>query len=74
MTDMDAKIKKDKVKEIDTDLAKLTDKLKKWKPLGEYKDSGNWLIETDGVALQKVAMYDEIDYNRTVSNHLIEIL
>jgi hypothetical protein len=67
---MDAKIKTEKVKEVDGDLAKLTKILEKWKPLGEYKDFGNWLIETDGVALQKVAMYDEIDYNKSLESRL----
>lgn len=34
----------------------------------------NWLIETDGVALLKVFGFENIDFKRTVSNDLIEIL
>lgn len=33
-----------------------------------------WLLETDGVALSKVLGFDEIDFKRTVSNDIQEIL
>ena len=34
----------------------------------------NWMIETDGVALQKVLGFNKIDFRKTTSNDLIEIL
>lgn len=35
---------------------------------------GIWMIETDGVALQKILGYKKVDYKKTVSNDIIEIL
>ena len=41
----------------------------------ENTTKDNWMIETDGVALQKVmGCSDEIDYKRTASNDIQEIL
>jgi len=38
---------------------------------GENPDKHkSWLIETDGVALQKVLGFDEIDFKRTTSNDI----
>jgi len=34
----------------------------------------NFMIETDGVALAKVLAIDKVDFRRTVSNDIIEIL
>ena len=34
----------------------------------------NWLIETDGVALQKILGFGKIDYRKTTSNDIQEIL
>lgn len=34
----------------------------------------NWMIETDGVALQKVLGFERVDKKRTISNDIIEIL
>lgn len=34
------------------------------------KIKDNWLIETDGVALQKVLGHEKIDFKRTVSNDI----
>ena len=34
----------------------------------------NWIIETDGVALKKIMAVDKVDYKRTQSNDIIEIL
>jgi len=33
-----------------------------------------YLIETDGVALMKILDYEKVDYKRTISNDIIEIL
>lgn len=42
---------------------------------GAFKiEQGNWLIETDGVALKKVLAVDKVDYTKTSSNDIIEIL
>lgn len=38
------------------------------------KDKNCWLIETDGVALQKVLGLEGVNYRKTVSNDIIEIL
>jgi DNA-directed RNA polymerase II subunit RPB1 len=32
------------------------------------------MVETDGVALGKVLTYDKVDFKRTISNDIIEIL
>lgn len=41
---------------------------------GAYEElKGNWLIETDGVALAKVFAIEEVDATRTTSNNVIEI-
>ncbi len=34
----------------------------------------NFMVETDGVALQKVLGYNKVDFKRTISNDIIEIL
>lgn len=42
---------------------------------GSYKTTQeNWLVETDGVALQKILPYEMVDHKRTVSNDIVEIL
>lgn len=42
---------------------------------GKHKvEKDNYIIETDGVALQKVMGYPQIDFKRAISNDLIEIL
>lgn len=46
---------------------KIENKVKKGEPANKYKC---WLIETDGVALQKVLGFDEIDFKRTTSNDI----
>jgi DNA-directed RNA polymerase II subunit RPB1 len=38
------------------------------------KDKENWVIETDGVALQKVMTVEGVDHTRTLSNSIVEIL
>ena len=38
-----------------------------------FKD-GNWIIETDGVALKKVLAVQKVDFKNTTSNDVIEIL
>lgn len=41
---------------------------------GRYKQSDdNWIIETDGVALQKILTYLKVDHRCTVSNDCLEI-
>ncbi len=41
---------------------------------GEVKiDKGNWVIESDGVALQQVMAVEGVDFTRTVSNSIVEI-
>ena len=41
---------------------------------GKYQQSDdNWIIETDGVALQKILTYLKVDHKRTVSNDCLEI-
>lgn len=41
---------------------------------GKYKQSDdNWIIETDGVALQKILTYLKVDHRSTVSNDCLEI-
>ncbi len=40
----------------------------------EKKTDDNWLVETDGVALQKVLGAKKIDFKRTISNDILEIL
>lgn len=40
--------------------------------LKEKKD--NWVIETDGVALGKILAIEQVDYTKTNSNDIIEIL
>ena len=37
-------------------------------------DRKNWVIESDGVALQKVMAVEGVDYTRTISNSITEIL
>lgn len=37
---------------------------------GKQESDENWLIETDGVALQKVLGHDKIDSRRTHSNDI----
>jgi len=39
---------------------------------GEEKVKENYMIETDGVALQKVLGAEKIDFKRTCSNDIIE--
>jgi DNA-directed RNA polymerase II subunit RPB1 len=34
----------------------------------------NYMVETDGAALGKVLTYDKVDFKRTISNDIIEIL
>ena len=34
----------------------------------------NWQLETDGVALAKILPVDHVDYRKTISNDIIEIL
>lgn len=34
----------------------------------------NWLIETDGVALQKLLAFEKVDFRKTISNDIVEIL
>lgn len=44
------------------------------KNTGKYKQSDdNWIIETDGVALQKILTYLKVDHRCTVSNDCLEI-
>lgn len=38
------------------------------------KDEVNYLIETDGVALGKLLGYKKVDYKKTCSNDIIEVL
>ena len=41
---------------------------------GQYKQSDdNWIIETDGVALQKILTFLKVDHRSTVSNDCLEI-
>ncbi len=40
----------------------------------EKKKAKSWLLETDGVALSEVLGFEEIDYKKTVSNDIQEIL
>ena len=46
------------------------------KPLrdAENKIIESWMIETDGVALQKVIGFNKINYKKTISNDIIETL
>ena len=42
---------------------------------GECKlTKDNWLVETDGVALQKILGFKKVNHQKTVSNDIIEIL
>ena len=36
--------------------------------------SDNWMLETDGVALQKILSVNRVDHKRTISNDINEIL
>jgi DNA-directed RNA polymerase II subunit RPB1 len=41
---------------------------------GKFSSSDdNWIIETDGVALQKILTFPKVDHKRTVSNDCLEI-
>jgi len=40
----------------------------------EDKAPDNWIIETDGVALKEVLAVDRVDYARTMSNSVREVL
>ena len=45
------------------------------KVTGEKKvDKETWIIETDGVDLARVMSLENVDYTKTTSNHVIEIL
>jgi DNA-directed RNA polymerase II subunit RPB1 len=51
-------------------------KIKTFDPVSgkEVEDKDNWVIETDGVALQKCMNVEGVDYTRTTSNNIQEIL
>jgi DNA-directed RNA polymerase II subunit RPB1 len=38
------------------------------------EDAGNFIIETDGTALQKVMCVEGVDFRRTSTNNVVEIL
>lgn len=42
--------------------------------LKHEKVPDNWIIETDGVALKEVLAVDRVDYARTMSNSVREVL
>ena len=44
------------------------------KTQGYKTTDDNWMLETDGVALSKILPVEFVDYKRTISNDLIEIL
>ncbi|BDA48126.1 probable DNA-directed RNA polymerase II subunit RPB1 [Coccomyxa sp. Obi] len=39
-----------------------------------YSNDSEWVLDTEGVNLQEVMCHPDVDYKRTVSNHLIEIM
>ena len=39
-----------------------------------YFTENEWMLDTEGVNLLSVMCHPEVDYTRTVSNHLIEII
>jgi len=39
-----------------------------------YKKIEEWVLDTEGVNLQGVLSHPEVDYTRTVSNHMVEII
>lgn len=50
-------------------------KEKEYNTTKEFKISDdNWMLETDGVALAKILAVDKVDYKRTISNDILEIL
>lgn len=40
----------------------------------QFTKDKNWIIETDGVALKKIMAVPNVDYSKTMSNDIIEIL
>ncbi|CDW74169.1 dna-directed rna polymerase ii subunit rpb1-like [Stylonychia lemnae] len=41
---------------------------------GVHKQTNdNWMLETDGVALQKILTVDDVDHTKTISNDILEI-
>ena len=41
---------------------------------GSYRTQNEWMLDTEGVNLLSVMCHPDVDYTRTVSNHLIEII
>ena len=41
---------------------------------GSYRTDNEWMLDTEGVNLLSVMCHPDVDYTRTVSNHLIEII
>ncbi len=41
---------------------------------GSYRTENEWMLDTEGVNLLSVMCHPDVDYTRTVSNHLIEII
>lgn len=39
-----------------------------------YYTENEWILDTEGVNLLNVMCHPDVDYTRTVSNHLIEII
>lgn len=42
--------------------------------LGVYMKAKEWILDTEGINLAAVMAVDEVDYTRTSSNHLVEVL
>jgi DNA-directed RNA polymerase II subunit RPB1 len=38
------------------------------------RSSDNWMLETDGIALQKILSLKKVDYKKTISNDINEVL
>lgn len=38
-----------------------------------FKESAEWILDTEGVNLMEVMSQEGVDYTKTVSNHLIEV-
>lgn len=39
-----------------------------------YKKANEWVLDTEGVNLQGVLCHPDVDFTRTVSNHMVEVI
>lgn len=41
---------------------------------GQFKKEMEWVLDTEGVNLLAVMSMEEVDYTRTTSNHIVDII